>query len=43
VARIFGDDPTFHERIVQSADASEVYDLLQSREIREINYFLEDE
>jgi len=42
VAQIFGKDREFHDRIVEAKTANEVYDLLQSKEIREINHFLDD-
>lgn len=42
VARIFADDPPFHESLVGAGGPAEVYDLLQSKQVQDINSYLED-
>jgi len=42
VARIFADDPPFQRRLVEANGPAQVYDLLQSKQIRDINSFLEE-
>ena len=42
IAKIFS-DPILHQRIVNSESPAEVYDILQSREIRTINTYLEED
>lgn len=42
IARIFS-DATLHQKIVNAESPAEVYDILQSREIRTINTYLEEE
>ncbi len=43
VAKIFTRDTTFFESLLSCHDATEVYDLLQSEQIRDLNYFLAGE
>jgi len=43
VAKIFGHDPVLRNRIANAKNAAEVYDLLQSREVQELNVFLDDD
>ena len=40
VATIFTRDTTFFENLIKCGDAAEVYDLLQSEQVRDQNYFL---
>jgi len=42
IAKIFAEDPTFHEKLVNAENPAEAYDLLQSKEVQEINYFLDE-
>ncbi len=42
IAKIFVDEPTFHRKLVKAKDAAEAYDVLQSVEVQEINYFLDE-
>jgi mannitol/fructose-specific phosphotransferase system IIA component (Ntr-type)/NhaP-type Na+/H+ or K+/H+ antiporter len=42
VAKIFKDDPLLRKKIVNSASAAEVYDILQTKQVRDINSFLEE-
>ncbi len=42
IAKIFTEDPRVHERLLDADDAAEAYDVLQSVEVQEINYFLDD-
>jgi len=42
VSKIFGNNKELHDRIVEATSAAEVYDILQAEEIREINYFLDE-
>ena len=41
IGKIFTSDPSFQERILRAHSPAEVYDILQSKEVREMNYFLE--
>ncbi len=41
IARIFAEDPQCHDRLVSAGSPAEVYDLLQSKEVRNINSYLE--
>lgn len=43
IAKIFADDPKFHDQLVMAENPAEVYDILQSKEVREINYFLDED
>lgn len=42
VSKIFTNDPSFHEKLLASKTPAEVYDLFQSAEVHEINYFLDE-
>jgi Kef-type K+ transport system membrane component KefB/mannitol/fructose-specific phosphotransferase system IIA component (Ntr-type) len=42
IAKVFSEGPDFHRKIVNAGTPAEVYDLLQSKEVRKINYFLEE-
>ena len=42
IGKIFTTDPLFQERLINAHSPAEAYDLLQSKEVREINYFLEE-
>ena len=42
IGKVFSDDPKFQERLIQAKTPAEVYDLLQSKEVCEINYFMDD-
>ena len=41
ISRIFANDPAFQKQLTNATSAAEVYDLLQSKEIRDINAYLE--
>jgi len=41
IARIFANDPAYHKQLTAATSAAEVYDLLQSKEIRDINAYIE--
>lgn len=43
VANIFRKDPKITHRMVHARNAAEVYDILQSKEVRDINYFLDED
>ncbi len=42
IARIFADDPPFQRKLVGASGPAEVYDLLQSKQIQDINSYIED-
>lgn len=42
IAKIFTEDPTFHDKLANAENPAEAYDLLQSKEVQEINYFLDE-
>lgn len=42
VAKIFATDPLYQNKIINSKSAAELYDLLQNKEIRDINSYLEE-
>lgn len=42
ITKIFAGDPDFHNKLVRAENPSEAYDLLQSKEIQKINYFLDE-
>lgn len=42
IAKIFADDPLYQKKLVSANSAAEIYDLLQNKEIRDINSYLEE-
>lgn len=42
LAKIFAIDPTYQKKIIASKSAAELYDLLQQKEIRDLNSYLEE-
>ena len=43
IAKIFIDDSSFHEKLIAVETPAEAYDLFQCAEIKEINYFFDDD
>jgi len=41
IARIFANDPAYQKQLTDATSAAKVYDLLQSKEIRDINAYIE--
>lgn len=42
IAKIFTDDPMYQKQLLKAGSAAEIYDLLQNKEVRDINSFLEE-
>lgn len=42
VAKIFTEDPLYQKRLLTAKSAAEVYDLLQNKEVRDINTYIEE-
>ena len=42
IGKIFSEDPTFHSKMLAAGNEAELYELLQSKEVRDMNSYISD-